>query len=240
MKALFYAASLSACVLVSCKSDAYAVTISAQNHADFVRLPTPSHGAFSSHTAGTVQTTGTVYFNEVGSVANVYRSPFENAASGNGAVYDASNGGWQLPGFDKLSYTSIEANSSATYTFTASAALSLLWGSPDSYNSIKFFSGPNGTGSLEGTIHGSDLATQTYGHDLVKLTLGGSIFQSIVLYSSGPAFEFANLHTTPLAGPTPSPTPLPAALPLFAGGLGVIGLLSRFRKRKSTATIAAA
>ena len=28
-------------------------------------------------------------------------------------------------------------------------------------------------------------------------------------------------------------TPLPAALPLFAGGLGVMGLLARRRKRKA-------
>jgi hypothetical protein len=30
----------------------------------------------------------------------------------------------------------------------------------------------------------------------------------------------------------PAPTPLPAALPLFAGGLGLIGLIARRRKRK--------
>jgi hypothetical protein len=35
-------------------------------------------------------------------------------------------------------------------------------------------------------------------------------------------------------------TPLPAALPLFAGGLGVIGLLARRRKRKHAAVLAAA
>ena len=35
--------------------------------------------------------------------------------------------------------------------------------------------------------------------------------------------------------PTPAPTPLPAALPLFAGGLGVLGLISRRRKRKVAA-----
>jgi choice-of-anchor C domain-containing protein len=35
-----------------------------------------------------------------------------------------------------------------------------------------------------------------------------------------------------------APTPLPAALPLFAGGLGVIGLLSRRRKLKARAAVA--
>ena len=34
-------------------------------------------------------------------------------------------------------------------------------------------------------------------------------------------------------------TPLPAALPLFAGGLGVMGLLARRRKRKGAALAAA-
>jgi hypothetical protein len=34
-------------------------------------------------------------------------------------------------------------------------------------------------------------------------------------------------------------TPLPAALPLFGGGLGVMGLLARRRKRKNTTAIAA-
>ena len=35
-------------------------------------------------------------------------------------------------------------------------------------------------------------------------------------------------------------TPLPTALPLFAGGLGVMALLARLRKRKGTAALAVA
>jgi hypothetical protein len=38
--------------------------------------------------------------------------------------------------------------------------------------------------------------------------------------------------------PALSATPLPAALPLFAGGLGVIGLFGRRRKRESAAALA--
>jgi hypothetical protein len=40
-------------------------------------------------------------------------------------------------------------------------------------------------------------------------------------------------------GASPNPVPLPATLPLFATGLGVLGLLGWRRKRKAAATLAA-
>ena len=48
--------------------------------------------------------------------------------------------------------------------------------------------------------------------------------------------KFAVLYGVP--GEVTLATPLPAALPLFAGGLGVLGLLARRRKKK--AAVAAA
>jgi hypothetical protein len=42
--------------------------------------------------------------------------------------------------------------------------------------------------------------------------------------------EAAGTITSALA---PSATPLPAALPLFAGGLGFVGFLTRRKKRKT-------
>ena len=47
------------------------------------------------------------------------------------------------------------------------------------------------------------------------------------------AFEFATMQRVP--NTELFPTPLPAAFPLFATGLGVIGLLAGRRKRKIAA-----
>jgi hypothetical protein len=44
------------------------------------------------------------------------------------------------------------------------------------------------------------------------------------------------LDSLTLNGPTAAATPLPAALPLFASGIGGLGLLSWRRKRKAQAT----
>ena len=49
--------------------------------------------------------------------------------------------------------------------------------------------------------------------------------------------KFAVLYGVRVKSPAAT-TPLPAALPLFAGGLGVLGLLARRRKKK--AAVAAA
>jgi hypothetical protein len=130
-------------------------------------------------------------------------------------------------------YTSIQTGGSATYNFAGPATgLSLLWGSPDSYNTLTFFSGLNGTGTDLFSITGSLLNIQTYGHDLVDFTMTGGTFESVVLASSGNAFEFADLQDA-LA------TPLPAAFPLFAGGLGMVGFFAR-RKKRNPLVLAAA
>jgi hypothetical protein len=59
----------------------------------------------------------------------------------------------------------------------------------------------------------------------------------IDVLTSGASLTFLSGHNYSSAAA--SATPLPAALPLFAGGLGVIGLLARRRKRKNAAAVAA-
>ena len=63
-------------------------------------------------------------------------------------------------------------------------------------------------------------------------TLDG-FFNSVVLSSTDYAFEFANLT----AYDPPTVTPLPAALPLFATGLGALGLLGWRRNKKVQALV---
>ena len=131
----------------------------------------------------------------------------------------------------------------AIYNFpTPLTTFSFLWGSPDSYNTIQFFAlaGGAGSGSPIATIGGTNGNSFTgsnlanccgSGFDLVSFLATGGTIGSIELTDSGEAaFEYSNVATTPL----------PAALPLFAGGLGLMGLLGGRRKRKSKASLAAA
>jgi len=169
----------------------------------FTNNPAPD-GGFSSG-SGQIQ---------IGSVTNQWRSPFEG-----------------VTGQENDPYTSIQGGHSATYSFAGQqSALQILWGSPDSYNTIEFFNGAN----LVFTLTGNQLHPITFGlgHDLVNFTdLTGS-FTSVVLSSALNAFEFADLFATPVQFQS---TPLPAALPLFAASVGIVGFAGWRRRRKQGA-----
>jgi hypothetical protein len=110
---------------------------------------------------------------------------------------------------------------SALYNFAGPKNLfSILWGSPDAYNTLSFYSGSNGTGSLLLSVTGSNLLIQTFGHDLLQIDFGNQFFESIVLTTSSNAFEYTNLQVSDVTA-----VPILPALPLFATGLGVLGLL---------------
>jgi hypothetical protein len=96
---------------------------------------------------------------------------------------------------------------------------------------------------------------QSGGPDLIHLVFSPADFLLLGNSNSffGPATVNDNLFTgVPTSGGllsftdfsevnlTANSTPLPAALPLFAGGLGVIGLLARRKKRRTAAALATA
>ena len=223
-----------------------------QDPSDFTTLPSLS----SVTNPAPVSITGTVYApntNSVGalgllygSVANQWRSPFENATSvGGGTSTGVGNGGYGLTGWNLLPYSSIEGGGSATYNVGVANTLSLLWGSPDSYNTLTFWSDGNGTGTDLGSLSVTTetgitgilpLEIQTYGHDQMTFTDADGTFESVVLSSSTNAFEFADLTAGYIH--TVDPAPLPPALPLFGAGLGIVGLLGWHSRRKASAAIA--
>jgi len=162
-----------------------------------------------------------------------------SAAGDRLSPYAFNNNGTTNAPYSILSEAS--ADSGFAIYNVATPSFTLLWGSPDTYNFVQFFSGPNGTGAVlsttgaSGTNYiGSDLAcfATTCGgtlFDLVTFTAASGTIGSVRLSDSGAAaFEFGI-----------APVPLPAALPLFATGLSALGLLGWRRRRKAAAPVAA-
>jgi hypothetical protein len=116
-----------------------------------------------------------------------------------------------------------------------------LWGSPDSYNEIEFYSAADAGGTLLATLGCGGLTAtgcSSSGYDLVTFSFSPSTtIGSIVTLDpgqNGPANESFEYDIV-----TSAATPLPAALPLFAGGLGLMGLLGRRKKRKQQVALPA-
>lgn len=143
--------------------------------------------------------TGTVFQNVSGSISGVRRTPWEGTPL-------ASTG----------LYTSVSANSSATYVFgSAMKAVSFLWGSPDTYNNLDISLSAGGTEIVNGALIQPPVAV---GAKYVTLS-GVGAFDSVTFRSGQNAFEFANLEATPV--------PLPAGVLLLGGALAGLGAVRR-------------
>jgi hypothetical protein len=118
-------------------------------------------------------------------------------------------------------YNSVSGGGFAEYKFGSDrTAFNIMWGSPDSYNSLKFFDDNN----LVFTILGNDAKiTGTPGFaaglKFVNVHISNLTFDKVRFESSTDAFEYANV----------APVPLPAAA-LFIG-TGLVGLVGLRRKR---------
>ncbi|CAJ1369813.1 MAG: VPLPA-CTERM sorting domain-containing protein [Roseibium album] len=153
-------------------------------------------------------TTGNYFNNVIGNQFNgggglIARSPWE------GTSHQNTDG----------VFSSVQGGSSATFEFDkVQTGLSMIWGSPDSYNDLVItLLGGGGTY----TINGNDVK----GPSGILASLVGVTnvaFQKIVLTSGSNAFEFANLKTTPV--------PIPAGALLLVTAVGGLALV---RRRKS-------
>lgn len=142
------------------------------------------------------ETTGVVYENITGSVKNDFLSPF--------GMSDTTN-----------PYTSVQANSSATYSFGVdNSSLSFVWGSPDTFNTLAFYDDGQLVEivSYSGTPTGVNLPNG----QATIYTVG--VFDEVVFSSTRDAFEFANLTAS---------VPVPAAGLLLLTALGAVGVARR-------------
>ena len=173
-----------------------------------------------------------------GSSSGVTRSPYETNTIGAGTAYSVlSPGGQPSPG------------SSATYNLYGATNFTILWGSPDTYNHVTFYSGLLGSGSvlsttgISGTDYiGSDTGCYTttckqFGWDLASFSSSLPI-GSVVLSNDGTAaFEYglANQlrHCPPPCGflaPSLPPRPVRHACVAERKRLDPRGSASTFRK----------
>jgi hypothetical protein len=157
-----------------------------------------------------------------GSVANVYRSPF-----------DSSGGTPSVAGASEFKYyvnsSGSPAPGSATLLFDGKtqSAFSFLWGSPDDYNDVTFYNGAGSLGTSIWTLMGAlypKSGAERAGAIFVSIT--DFLFDRIVFSSpTTPALEFASISTI-------AAVPVPAGLPLLGAGLGMLALLRTRSKRR--------
>jgi hypothetical protein len=217
------AAALAGWVFLSC-GNAAAVTITNQSTSYLPPIPVADNFPPSFMSPGTLYdhvTCCAAPFTD--SIANVYRSPYQNLDTSMPAAYVGQP------------YSSVRVGS-VGYNFAGGAnTLSLLWGSPDSYNTLSFYSGLNGQGTLLGSFTGLDLAaTLGLGHDYVTF-FSSVAFLSVVLSTTIPAFEYAALS----ASMASSEVPLPPAVLLFGSAVVALEVLRRRRRNRTKETAAA-
>ena len=171
-------------------------------------------GPYTSPSATTFS--GDVRFNLTGSEPGIYRSPFEGTSAQDTGLF-----------------TSIEGTGSATFNVSGDQ-FSLIWGSPDSYNQLAFYSGADGGGSLLDTITGSSI-NPANGTGFSAVTISGlGTFGSVKLINDpgSNAFEVSSFNV--------SSVPLPAGLPMFGGAILALGGLAMVRRGRATARVKAA
>jgi len=150
------------------------------------------------------------------------------AAYTGGGVFNTTTGNYATPVGSTDFYYSVGTSAGQTgpgvLTFAAPVSyFGFLWGSPDAYNKVTFFSG----GTQLGSYTGQDAWLPANGNQSVSkyfnvYTNGGPYITSVVFTSGGNAFETDN-HSFITAVPEPE------TYAMMLAGLGLMGFIARRR-----------
>lgn len=140
---------------------------------------------------------------------------------------------------DTTNYLSVQAGKSETITFgpTAPTTFGFFWGSVDTYNTVHINFVGGGSEDITPPAPGNGNQTDANSNGYWELISTSGAIASVVLGTGNTnAFEIDNFFVvnSKTGGGDSNSAPLPAALPLFAGGLGLISLFAR-RKRRAAA-----
>jgi hypothetical protein len=158
---------------------------------------------YSSSTPNTAFTSDKVYL-----VSGLSAQPFKGSSQ---TAASMANDSW----------LSINTGQTSTLSFAAASYVGFLWGSIDTYNTVRFYNGA----SLLDTFTGSSLPPASgfqgqatyFGYNAASIT-------SVQFSSSGTAFEVDNVSITP------APVPEPETYALMLAGLGAVGFIARRRR----------
>jgi hypothetical protein len=229
------------------------VTITSENSAT---LPVSNSDPF------TATFSGDFYQGVTTSSTDNYLSPFAGSADASLPYSVLSSSGISgptgTPGTQGNTGSPAATPGSATYYFiTPSTTAQILWGSPDSYNFLAFYSSSNvllGSFNLASLQQapaacnngsGSSCPNADTGFDFVTFSSTTPIAYAILTDPCAPglgttcsnagqqAFEYADFGQLGGGGIM---TPIPAAAALILGGFGLIGLLTQRRKRSVPAS----
>lgn len=233
MKSVAYGIATAAVALAIGNVTAHANLLTNGSFENYNGITPGGDGSFAAGVGATTITGWTVYTASSNGVAwigpsNTYGIVSVDGTSGASLDLQGYGTGGPYGGVDQ----SIVTISGDTYALTFD-----LGGSPRDGGTYSIDASAGSTSQTFNYTPTPGTAVNNWVSETLDFTAtGSSTLISLLGTQSGGVEEYIGLDNADVEFVSgPSATPLPATLPLFAGGLGVIGLVTRRRKRKTQA-----